>query len=103
MIPEMNIEAITMKDPINCKAIPEIPLPLVQPFAIRAPISKKNPLKKAKINRLDKALEPSNFPHIGEITERRVPARVEEMKAPKKMPTIIPICNNGFKVGKHEG
>lgn len=75
----------------NCE-MPDIPLPLVQPFEILAPVKSRKPPMKA-IKYLDFAdLILKTRCHIGAILGLLICDNLAEIYAPKITPIIIAIC-----------
>ena len=66
-------------DPIDSSDIPEMPLPLVQPSAIRAPNNIMNPPQKAINDLLKSVVIDAALVHAGEKFLRLVLDHVEEM------------------------
>lgn len=93
---------ITIIEPTDKSAMPEIPFPLVHPSAIRAPKSIINPPQNAMRDRLDNVAIDVAFVQIGEKLDLLVLAKDEEMYAPKNIPKIRPNCHQCFSIGKHE-
>lgn len=100
MMPAMNIETMTIIDPIDSNEIPEIPFPLVHPSAMRAPRSMINPPQKATIDRWVSVVVPVVFCQIGENDFLRIPDNVEESHAPPTIPKTNPSCHQCLSTGK---
>ena len=101
IIPATNMAVITMNEPIDKRAIPEMPLPLVQPSARRAPIKKIKPPMKAmmSLGHIDDVLR--IVVQSGEIESRVTPERRLERYAPSPIPMTSPSCHQFFNIGKH--
>jgi len=99
-IPPRNIEAITIKEPTDRRAMPEIPLPLVHPSARRAPNKKRKPPQKAIMNLGRNADVFKTLVQRGETGFLMTPERRLERYAPKPIPTTNPNCHQFFNKGK---
>ena len=91
---------MTMNDPRESKAMPEMPLPLVHPSAKRAPTMNRNPPQKAIAARGKKEEVRRIFGHMGETASETRPDNFLEKKAPKRIPMTKAICHQFFRSGK---
>ena len=103
-MPPANIAATATIEPTASWAMPERPWPLVQPSAIRAPNSIRNPAANATAWRRAGAAVPSARAQMGEIAWRRAPDSFIEMSAPIAIPVnqrdLPPVLGQGRGVSR---
>lgn len=99
-MPPTNIETITIMEPTESKAMPEIPLPLVHPLASLAPNNIINPPANPIKERFAKDFMPNNLSQAIEIFCLFEFDKREEKKAPKIIPITKASCQKLFIVGK---
>ena len=79
MMPPINMQVITIMEPTERSDMPEIPFPLVQPSAMRAPKSIIKPPQNAMIILVDNFDIDATFVQTGEKFFLLVCASVEEI------------------------